>query len=44
MTTGHAIPADAALGTWVAIDIEKDAHTALIAHGGKRERYRVITH
>lgn len=41
MTTGHPTPEDAAPGTWVAIDIAKEAHVALIAHGGKRERYRV---
>lgn len=32
---------DAAPGTWGAIDIAKDAHVALIAHGSTRERYRV---
>lgn len=41
MTTGHPISQDVIPGTWVAIDIAKDAHAVLIEHGGRRERFRV---
>lgn len=41
MTTGHPFSEDVVPGTWVAIDVAKDAHEVLIAHGARHERRRV---
>lgn len=38
MTTGHLTVQDGGPATWVAIDVAKDTHEVLIAHGERRER------
>lgn len=41
MTTVHPTPNDVLPGSWVAIDIAKDAHAVLIDSGGRRQAFRV---